>query len=218
MIKTLNRHGVVLAIQKIAHVEEGTPSMRVFEACAAKCLVITDPLQPLVDIFGDSLKYLDARRSPRVVARAVADIMSTYMSDSARYVEAVNRLNAIFRSKVSLERLLSSLVEDVTERLRSSRIEDVIDAGGPDVTVIIRCGSRPLSMIQRAVASLRNQRYKRIGIIFARFAEIAGFSAWLDLLREEARFLFVTDLPTAASGVRSTAMWSGLRAIETDLF
>ncbi len=218
VIKTLNRHGVVLAIHKTAHVEEGTPSMRVFEACAAKCLVITDPLQPLVDIFGDSLKYLDARRSPRVVARAVADIMSTYMSDSARYVEAVNRLNAIFRSKVSLERLLSSLVEDVTERLRSSRIEDVIDAGGPDVTVIIRCGSRPLSMIQRAVASLRNQRYKRIGIIFARFAEIAGFSAWLDLLREEARFLFVTDLPTAASGVRSTAMWSGLRAIETDLF
>lgn len=218
VIKTLNRHGIVLAIHKPAHVEEGTPSMRVFEGCAAKCLVITDPLQPLVEIFADSLNYIDSRRSPRAVARAVADIMSTYMSDPARYVDAVNRVNAIFRSKISLEKLLSSLVEDVTERLRSSRIAEEIDAEGPDVTVIIRCGSRPLSMIQRAVASLRNQSYKRIGILFARFAEIAGFSTWLDLLREEARFLFVTDLPTPASGVRSTAMWAGLRAIETEFF
>jgi hypothetical protein len=216
--RTLNRHGVVLAIHKTAHIEEGTPNMRVFEGCAAKCLVITDPLQPLVDIFADSLHYIDASRSPRALAREIADIMSTYTSDSARYVDAVNRVDAIFRSKVSLERLLSSLVEDVTERLRSSRMAEIVDAEGPEVTVIIRCGSRPLSMIQRAVASLRSQSYKRIGILFARFAEIAGFSAWLDVLREDARFLFVTDLPTPGSGVRSTAMWAGLRAIETEFF
>jgi hypothetical protein len=218
VIRTLNRHGVVLAIHKTAHVEEGTPSMRVFEGCAAKCLVITDPLQPLLDIFGDSLHYIDGSRSPRAVARAVADIMDTYISDPARYIDAVNRINAIFRTKVSLERLLSCLVDDVAERLRTSRIAEIGAADGPAVTVIIRCGSRPLSMIQRAVASLASQSYKRIGILFARFGEIAGFSTWLESLREGARFLFVTDLPTPGFGVRSTAMWTGLRAIETEFF
>jgi phosphoglycerol transferase len=218
VIKTLNRHGVVLAVHKSAHVEEGTPSMRVFEACAAKCLIITDPLQPLVDIFGDSLNYIDARRSPRVVARQIADIMSKYRDNPALYIDAVDRVNGIFRTKISLERLLSLLIEDVAQRLQSSRIAEIVDVDCPVVTVIVRCGSRPLSMLQRAVASLASQSYNRIGIIFARFAEIDGFSAWLETLRRDDRFLFLTDLRTPGSGVRSSAMWAGLRAIETEFF
>jgi len=218
VVRTLNRHGAVLAIHKTAHMEEDTPSMRVFESCAAKCLVFTDPMPSLTGIFGDTLHYVDLDRDPNAVARAIADTMSKYRSDPLLFLETIRRADSLFRARASLDRLLPALIEDVERRRAALRMSDAGSTEGFDVTVIVRCGSRPLSIIQRAVASLQSQTYKRIGILFARYAEIEGFGDWLRTLSNSGRFLFATDLPVRGDGVRSVAMWAGLRAIQTELF
>lgn len=218
VIRTLNRHGAVLALHKAAHVEEGTPSMRVFEGCAAKSLIFTEPMQQLVDIFGDTLQYVEPTRSPRAAARAIADTLHRYRKDPRLLAETLGQANVIFQSKVCLERLLSELVEEVKRHRASLHTAEVNQISGFDVTVIIRCGSRPLAMVQRAVASVQKQVFRRIGIVFARHAEIEGFDEWLEVLQRSERFQFVTDLRTRGGGVRSIAMWDGLRAVRTELF
>jgi hypothetical protein len=218
LIRTLNRHGAVLAIHKAAHVQEDTPSMRVFESCAAKCLVFTDTMPSLANIFGDAVQYVDLESNPKAVARAIAETIRKYKSAPTAFVETVRRADSIFREKASLDRLLSALLEDVERCRAAHRMSDVNGTEGFDVTVIIRCGSRPISMIQRAVASVQNQTYKRIGIVFPRYAEIEGFGEWLQNLRASGRFLFLTDLPVRGDGVRSVAMWAGFRAVQTELF
>jgi phosphoglycerol transferase len=219
VIGTLNRHGAVLAVHNAAHADENTPSMRVFEGCAAKCLVFTDPMTPLIDVFNDSLKYVELYRSPRAIARTVKHTIERYRNAPSLFFETVERANAIFRSEVSLERLLSDLVKDVEQRRACLRASSMVNGtSAHEVTVIIRCGSRPLPMLQRAVASVQKQTFRRIGIIFARYAEIEGFDEWLEVLRRSERFLFLTDLRAGGGGVRSIAMWAGLRAVRTELF
>jgi hypothetical protein len=217
VIQTLNRHGAALAIHKEAHIEEDTPSMRVFEACAAKCVVITDPLKPLLEIFGDSLEYIDIARKPEVVAREIAKIMHRHTVDADHRAQKLQRAGKAFASVVSLEKLFSELLDEVDQRIHSGQSLDQTDEQS-DVTVILRCGSRPLSMLQRAVSSLRQQTHRPLGIIFARYAAIEGFESWLQDLQREERFIFLIDLEVPGNGVRSSAMWGGLREVKTEFF
>jgi hypothetical protein len=216
VIRTLNRHGAVLAIHKGAHIEEDTPSMRVFEACAAKCLVITDPLKPLLEMFGNSLSYVDVARNPEVIAQEIAEVIDRHRRDPEVHINKVLCASEAFETKASLEKLFSDLLEEVDRRIREDQPNSAAEEF--DVTVIVRCGSRPLSMLRRSVSSLSKQTYRRLGIIFARYANINGFEAWLEELRRDDRFLFVIDLEAPGDGVRSGAMWAGLRAVETELF
>jgi phosphoglycerol transferase len=218
VIRALNGHGAVLAVHKDAHAKEGTPSMRVFEACSAKCLVFTDPIPQLVDLFGTSLHYVDTSHSPRSVARSIASVMSKAKTNPTVFLEQIHLAADIFRTRASLEQMLTSLVEDVAERMKAMRAARAEIVEGFDITVIIRCGSRPLSIIKRAVASCERQTYRRIGLLFACFAEIDGFEDYLAELRASGRFLFVKELKTRGGGIRSIAMWDGLNSVETDLF
>ena len=73
-------------------------------------------------------------------------------------------------------------------------------------------------MVERAVASLAAQTYRKIGIIFVRFGLVDGFQTWLESLRATGRFTFVKEVEAPGNGIRSAAMWAGLNAIETETF
>ncbi len=217
LFKTLNRHGIVLALHKREHVEEETPTMRVFEACAARCAVITEPLQPLVDLFGDSLHYVDRTQSPVRLARNVAQIVERYRADPALFAETTARSHEVFLARASLERLLEALLEEVSARKAKQAVTRVLQAP-MEVSVIIRCGSRPLAVVERAVASLAAQTYVPIGLILVRFDEIEGFEPWLETVRASGRFSFVKEVQAPGNGMRSAAWWAGLRAVRSEAF
>jgi phosphoglycerol transferase len=215
VIQALNKHGVVLAIHHPAHIEEDTPSMRVFEALSAKCLVITDPLPSLVRLFGDSLHYIDTCRSPESIGTEVASIIQRYQSNPELHAEIIEQSSSIFEKEVSLDVLLGNLIGDVEPRIKARSL--ATHKCSKTVSVIIRCGSRPLDILQRAVGSLRSQTYQDLGVIFVRYAEIEGFGDWKNELTQSGRFLFIKDL-TVEPGSRSAAMWTGLNAVETEFF
>jgi glycosyl transferase family 2 len=218
LVRTLNKHGAVLAIHKEEHIAEGTPSMRVFEACAARSLVVTEPLKPIVDIFGDSPVYLDLTKSPDDRASEIAQILQKFREIPGEFQRRVEASHAAFRAKASLEVLSQKLIEDVAIRKAARRAAYVAQRSDATVTVIIRCGSRPLSMIRRAAKSVTEQTYGDIGIVFVRFAPIDGLDGFVEELRARGRLSFVRVVDAAGEGVRSAAMWAGLRSVETPFF
>ncbi len=231
LVQTLNRHGIVLALHKHEHVEEETPSMRVFEACAARCAVITERMPGFVQLFGDDLHYIDRSLSPRRLARDIADIVTGYQAQPALFEQRVARLQDVFVARASLERLLTALLDDVVVRRAAARalspglrrepdpdLVSGLDADpSPEVAVIIRCGARPLAVLARAVASVAAQTHARVGLILVRFAPMEGFDAWLQSVRASGRFRFVQEVSAPGNGVRSAAWWAGLRAVHSDL-
>jgi phosphoglycerol transferase len=218
LVQTLNRHGLVLALHKPEHVEEATPSMRIFEACAARCAVITEPMAPLQALFGDALQYVDTAVAPSRVARDVARIVDRLSADPAQFEQTVARTHEVFRTRVCLERLLEALLADVAQHQHAAQVAQSKRASDPAVDIIIRCGSRPLAMLQRAVNSLAAQSHRNIGLILVRFGPITGFDAWLPSLRASGRFGSVRVVEVVADGLRSTAWWAGLRAVEAEFF
>ena len=192
--------------------------MRVFESCAAKCLVITDPLPSLKALFGSSLEYVDASADPKETAAAIADIMRMASTNPQATAERIEAAHEIFRSKVSLEALLSNVVDDVVQRQQEMQKVAITEPAAPTVSVIIRCGNRPLSMLKRAIASLQRQYYQNIAIIFARFSEIPGFISFVDELRESGRFQDIQVVEVRGEHARSTCLWAGLRHVQTPFF
>jgi phosphoglycerol transferase len=218
LVRTLNRHGIVLALHKPEHVQEETPSMRVFEACAARCVVVTERMQPLLELFGDTVHTLEGGSSPARQATEIADIVAHYRRHPDAFMRAAARTHEVFRARASLEHLLGALLSDVETRRAAERVRLAPRADDPTVTVIIRCGSRPLSVVQRAVASLAAQTYHSIGLLFVRFDAIDGFAPWLEALRAGGRFVAVREVTAPGGGLRSASMWAGLRAVDSELF
>jgi phosphoglycerol transferase len=218
LVQTLNRHGVVLALHKLEHAQEQTPSMRVFEACAARCAVITERMPAFSALFGDDLHYIDTTQNPKRLAREIAAIVQRYRAEPALYEQTVGRVHEAFRVKASLEVLLSALLDEVLARKSKALAQARADDEGPGVSVIIRCGSRPLSVLQRAVASVGAQTHAKVGLILVRFAAVDGFEHWLGETRASGRFAFVTEVLAPGGGVRSAAWWAGLRAVRSEAF
>lgn len=218
LVRTLNKHGAVLAIHKQEHRAEDTPSMRVFEAVAARCLVITEPLKPIVDIFGDSPIYLDHSKNPDQTAADIARALENLRQHPEEFKYRVQASHSAFRASASLEVLWRKLIDDVRTRRAERCAPYVARRDDAAISVIIRCGSRPLSMVARAVESITRQSYRDIGIIFARFAPIDGLNHFVSELEASGHLLFVRVVDAPGDGVRSAAMWAGLRSVETPYF
>ena len=218
LVEVLNRHGAALVLHDPAYVDEGVPSAAIFEALAAKCLVITDAMPALRPLFGDSLCMVDISGSPDAAARAIAATVQNLQARPEAFVRKVKNAQEVFLAQASLERLLEDLILEVRDRLRIRDEAAAEGAEAPAITVILRCGGRPLAMLERAVASLRRQTHRRIGLVLVRFAAVEGFEAWLDEERRRGRFLFVREVVCAATGIRSQTMWAGLRSVETEQF
>ncbi len=119
--------------------------MRIFEGCAAKCLVITDAMPSIISAFGDSFDYLEAA-GPQQVARQIAECLERAVADPDATRRRIEAAHSIFEQKLSLEVLTRKMLAEVAERQRLGQVAAEATAEGPTVSVILRCGGRPLSV------------------------------------------------------------------------
>jgi len=84
----------------------------------------------------------------------------------------------------------------------------------PLISVIFRCGSRPLAVVRRAVESLARQSYGRFDVIFVRHGAL-DLSPLTSLTFPNIESIRVIDVP---AGERSTSLWAGLAAVKGDYF
>jgi phosphoglycerol transferase len=123
-----------------------------------------------------------------------------------------SRSNAIFRSKFALETQLAQL-PGFLSRVTASMAQATNTDDGL-VEIILRVGSRPAEMVRRALQSIADQTHPRIGLILVCFRPVAGLD---ELLAEfKIRFERVTYVNVPDNGMRSTALWAGLKAAQGD--
>ena len=218
LFETLNRHGAVLALHKETHRRDDTPCMRPFEACAAKCFVITDAMTSLQNLFGDSFNYVDMEGGTERAVRQIKLALESANRERQYTATRIEAAHSVFRQRVSLDALLPPILDEAQAVIARKTSVAVRRVNAPTVSVIIRCGARPLEMISRAVNSVKQQVYPSISLIFARFAAIEGFDAHVSELRDSKRFDDVTVLSVPGRGIRSESMWTGLRAVRTPFF
>jgi hypothetical protein len=89
--------------------------MRVFEGCAAKCLVISDAMSSVRGRFGDSLEYLDIAEDPVNSVQQIANIVQAARLSTEATLNRIASAHRIFCEHVSLDALLPPLVDEIVE-------------------------------------------------------------------------------------------------------
>src|SRR5206468_2561501 len=84
----------------------------------------------------------------------------------------------------------------------------------PFISVIMRCGSRPVDFIERAVRSISAQTYGEFELILVRHHDL-DLSPVLNAPHPRIRSVRVVECP---GGNRSASMCAGLRAVRGDYF
>jgi hypothetical protein len=222
MIDRIRESGIALCIHSPEHLRCGLPTMRIWEAVSAGAVVITDAAEVGRAHFGDNLLYIDPQSGHDVVDQ-VAKHVEWVRRHPAEADRIARQAHAIFDKKYCLERqferlprLLARIREASGYNPIAAPATDVPAAASPVVEYIVRAGTRPTRFVRRALDSLKAQSHANISVVLVWM----GNQEDLDKLLGDYRDVFVSlkVLRMAASGVRSNALWAGLRTLTAQFF
>jgi hypothetical protein len=225
----LASHGIALCLHKDDHRAADTPSMRLFEAAAAGCLIISDSIPFARRVLGDSAFHLDLSEGIEVNRQRIAKIISwaNEYPDQARDMAA--RSHQLLREQYSIEIQLQSCCDfvasqkaDLSSCLSAETHKDtpVVQTGvrnQADIDVVVRTGGRSIEMLKRALRSIELQRAGDIRVILVDYKCRKDVR---ELAREYSRYgtLNIKYVRCADTGLRSTALWTGLQYVTAKYF
>lgn len=208
-------NGIGLCLLSDMHYRDDVVSNRVFEVASVGAIAICPDTPWHRRHFGDTVYYIDQWLPRRQLVQQILLRLREIYRDPAGAAEKACGARKIFEERFAAEILLANAVE--YHRQESEKRKTVLAAVAPTaplISVIMRCGSRPIEMIRRAVQSLSSQSYGRFDVILVRHRE-------MDLSPlTEASFPSIESIRVVESpaGKRSTSLWAGLSEVKGDYF
>ncbi|MDC7784074.1 glycosyltransferase [Rhodoplanes sp. TEM] len=214
VVRELGRRAAALCLHSGPHRRTGTPASRVFEAAAGGAVVIADAHPFVRETFGDAALYLDSEAPPAAVAAAVA----RHMEWIAANPEAADAMRAaahrIFTERFAYDVLVDQL-PGLAAEIRAAWASPPAVAA-ESVTCIVRTGGRDLALLDRALASLEQQTHPAVAAVVVAWRDAAAVTRFV--AERPASRLRVRVVASPDTGCRSTALWTGLGAIDTAFF
>jgi phosphoglycerol transferase len=218
IISAIRNAGIALCLHKASHREYNCPSMRIFEAAAAGALIITDNTDFTRQIFRDSVLYVDLDLPTSLTIKQVFDHYKWAISNRDAAEKLARKANELFRSYLSLEKMLSNLPVFV-ERVRKERSmlatsSDHSKSSEPIVEYFIRVGLRDKGFVERALDSLTRQTYRNISVLLIQFHPVEGLDELIVQYKE--RFKWIKICVVTNDGNRSTSWWTAIKMLKGD--
>lgn len=230
VLGTLARHGIALCIHKEEHRKADTPSMRLFEAAAAGCLIIADEIPFARKMLGENAFYIDMHDAPTKSAEKITRIIKWANENKALAGAMAKKSHAILNEAFSLENQVQKCVEFAMTSKRNIElaqhiaIESFVRVGSntssfvthPLVDIIVRSGGRHLSTLKRALRSVANQTHGEYRVLLVDY--IGREDVCACAVSEGTSRLSITYIRCENTGMRSTALWAGLRLVTAPFF
>jgi len=209
-------NGIGLCMLSDDHFRSDVVSNRIFEITAVGAIAFCCDTPWIRKYFGDSVYYFDRDLDGEGLASAVVKLRDSVYNDPEAAVEKAARARAIFEANFTSERLLGNVVRYHRElsASRSAALRTAEEVYAPFISVVIRCGSRELKYVERAVAYIARQSYGRFEVIFVRHKELDLTALTASPPQRIASFRIV-DCP---GGNRSDSLWTGLNAVSGEYF
>ena len=209
-------NGIGLCLLADLHLKDDVISNRIFEIASVGAIAICPEMMWLRRNFGDSVYYVDQSLPYKYLVQQILRRRDEIYANPVAAIEKARRARKIFEDRFAAEVLLGNAVEYHQRKSakRQAMLETARTEYNPLISVIIRCGSRPLKTIERAVEAISRQTYGRFEIVFVRYRE-------LDLsVFTSRRFPNIEGMQIVESGggIRSTTLWAGLSAVRGEYF
>lgn len=189
-------------------------SNRIFEIASVGALAICPDIPWIRKWFGDSVLYFHPDAPPADIARKIGADLEACNAAPERARAMADRARQIFEQDFTAERMLQNLVAYHRRKQAEAGTRLAEIGPAPQISVVVRCGGRPVDSVRRAVGSITRQTYGRFHIILARYRDID-----LSAIRHEAEAAgcSVQEIPIEGGG-RAATLFGALRRVETEYF
>ncbi|HLK19589.1 MAG TPA: glycosyltransferase family A protein [Bryobacteraceae bacterium] len=208
-------NGIGLCMLSENHLHSDVISSRIFEVTAVGAIAFCCDTPWIRKHFGDSVYYFNQNLAGEALVAAILKLREAVYSDPPTAIQKAAHARSIFESKFASEILLGNVVR-YHEELSASRsaMLKAAERYVPRISVILRCGSRSIGYVQRAVASIAKQVYGRFEVILVRHHDL-DLGPVLDSCNPRIDSFHVVDCP---GGNRSATLWAGLNAVTGEYF
>jgi phosphoglycerol transferase len=210
----IQKHGLSLCLHKKEHRVANTPSMRLFEAVSAGAVVISDKILFAEKVFGDTIFYLDTELPIDEQVDFVKNKTDWVKCNPKKALEMSIESNQIFNNNWSLEILLGKVINfaSAIKKNNENSLKNK-QSRQASLDVIIRCGSRELSVIKRSVQSVINQTNISAKVILVDYSDRDDIRQFAKKQGDSVKYIL-----SKKTGYRSTALWDGLRNVKSNYF
>jgi hypothetical protein len=209
------RNGVGLCFLSRDHLADDVISNRLFEITSVGAVAICCDTPWIRKWFGESVYYVDQTLPDRSLIEEISARIDEIYSDPVAALTKAAQAKQIFEQTFSAERLLDNAVHyhlDMQERRTSAVCR--LEQPAPLISVVIRCGSRPIELVRRAVTSIARQTYGRFEIVFVRWSPIDLSEFCYDFSPNFASVVVYDCM----GGTCSETLWCGLRKVSGEFF
>jgi len=189
-------------------------SNRIFEICSVGAVALCPDIPWIRKWFGHTVIYFDAIAPEVDIAQQIIEIHKFCSKNPRVAQEKAAQARVIFEKYFAAERMLENAIsyhEEKQRKTRASRTHQIVQ---PEISVVVRCGSRPIEMVRAAVDSIRRQTMGRFVVIFSKYEDIDLSSITADKSGAITEFQEIFT-PNAKRGATLAA---GLRLVNTEFF
>jgi hypothetical protein len=204
--------GAGLVLLPPEHLRDDIVSPCMFEIAAAGAVAVAGDTPWLRQHFGDALYYFDQRAPAARIAQRLRDILREIREDPGGAAARAGEARRIFEQRFSAEVLLENTIEYFETWKKARTCPD--RRLHPSVSVLVRCGGRPLATVRRALQSLRDQTFGRVTAILVLWRDL-DVSELQSMIGEALIDVRIVRCP---GGGRSATLSAGLQAIDTAYF
>ena len=209
-------NGLGLCLVSELHCRDDVISNRIFEIASVGAIAICCDMPWIRKYFGDSVYYIDQNLADKSLVRAILRCWDEIYDRPQAVLDKARRAREIFERRFAAELLINNAVEyhERVSATRHAKLSQRKASYEPFISVIIRCGGRPIDLIGRGLFSLSQQTYGEFEVIFVRYTDL-DLSPLLSEPHANVRSMKVVD---CLGGGRSAALWAGLSAVTGDYF
>lgn len=209
-------NGIGLCMLSELHLRDDIVSNRIFEVTSSGAIAFCCDIPWIRKHFGDSVYYFDQELPDDALCRAIMGLQEQVYLQPEAAIEKAKRARHIFETKFAAEIMLENAIayHAAISTARAAHLRSAQQRYRPLISVIVRCGSRSIDYIRRAIRSISAQTYGEFEVILVRFRDI-DLGPVVQTPYPPIRSFQVIDCP---GGNRSATLWKGLAAIHGDYF
>jgi hypothetical protein len=208
-------NGIGLCLLSRNHLADDIISNRIFEIASVGAVAICCDTPWIRKWFGDSVYYVNQTLPDEALVSEIGRRIEEIYADPQSASTKATRAKQIFDETFAAERLIENAVEyHLKMKARRASALSLSRQFMPLISVIIRCGSRSLEFVRRAVSSVARQTYGQFEIVFVRWCPIDLTEFRSDRYQNVDRVVVLDCM----GGNRSATLWCGLNQISGDFF
>lgn len=204
IIRTAHRCGVSLVLSSRQHRDSGLVSTRIFQACAARTVIISDDNPFIVEHFGDAVLTFEYAADPKTNCARIAELIAWIEAHPEGAMEKAERAHQIFVERFSMNHELENLLTRHAETQAAVTARRLPTAPDQVVDVIFNLGRQPADQLARFVRDLNHQRHLVPHAIVCVARREAGAAE--SYLKQHAAFPFTLSAESVAAEKTGAAL------------